>query len=302
MLFEGWALQFTDGWKNHPFHSANNMNGIEADLNGDGIGAEFNLLNATEAGRRIRELQEEYVRHVIDTVNDLDNVLYEICNESHGQSTEWQYQMIRFVKEYEARKPKQHPVGMTFQYKGGTNEVLFNSPADWISPNPGDAKQSYRDEPCATCTTKVVVNDTDHLWGHTGGDNIWVWRSFTRGLNVLFMEEILPSPTWQDSARQAMGQVLRWAARVNLAAMRPEQSLSTTGYCLADRGREYLVFQSNKGEFNVNLKEAAGTFSVTWFNVNMNRETTAKSVEGGAARTFTTPFPGPAVLYLKRAE
>ncbi len=302
MLFEGWALQFTDGWKNHPFHSPNNINGIEADLNGDGIGAEFNLLNETEAGRRIRELQEEYVRHVVDTVNDLDNVLYEICNESHGQSTEWQYQMIRFVKEYEARKPKQHPVGMTFQYKGGTNEILFNSPADWISPNPGDAKQSYRDEPCATCTTKVVVNDTDHLWGHTGGDNIWVWRSFTRGLNALFMEEILPSPTWQDSARQAMGQVLRWAARVNLAAMRPEQSLSTTGYCLADRGREYLVFQSNKGEFNVNLKEAAGTFSVTWFNVNMDRETTAKSVEGGAARTFTTPFPGPAVLYLKRAE
>jgi len=302
MLFEGWALQFTDGWKNHPFHSANNINGIEADLNGDGIGTEFNLLNTTEGGLRIRELQEQYVRHVVDTVNDLDNVLYEICNESHGQSTEWQHQMIRFVKEYEARKPKQHPVGMTFQYKGGTNEILFNSPADWISPNPGDAKQSYRDEPCANCSTKVVVNDTDHLWGHTGGDSIWVWRSFTRGLNVLFMEEILPSPTWQDSARQAMGQVLRWAARVNLAAMRPEQSLSTTGYCLADRGREYLVFQSNKGEFNVNLKEAAGTFSVTWFNVNMNRETTAKSVEGGAARTFTTPFPGPAVLYLKRAE
>jgi hypothetical protein len=49
----------------------------------------------------------------------------------------------------------------------------------------------------------------DHLWGHTGGDNIWVWKSFMRGLNVLLMEELLPSPTWQDSARQAMGQVRR---------------------------------------------------------------------------------------------
>ena len=57
------------------------------------------------------------------------------------------------------------------------------------------------------------MNDTDHLWGHTGGDNIWVWRSFTRGLNVLFMEELLPSPTWQDSARTAMGQVRRYADR-----------------------------------------------------------------------------------------
>jgi len=302
MLFEGWELQFTDGWENHPFHSPNNVNGIEADLNGDGSGIEFNTVTAGEAGRRVQELQEAYVRQVIDTVNGFDNVLYEICNEAHVNSTEWQYHMIRFVKDHEARKPKQHPVGMTFQYKGGSNETLFNSPADWISPNPGDAKQSYRDEPCSSCTTKVVVNDTDHLWGHTGGDSIWVWRSFTRGLNVLFMEEILASPTWQDSARQAMGQVLRWARRVDLAAMKPEESLSTTRYCLASRGNEYLVFQSNKGEFNVDLSNAPGRFQVVWFNVNLDREMAGKAVEGGSTRTFTTPFPGPAVLYLRRAE
>lgn len=301
MLFEGWALQFTDGWENHPFHAPNNVNGVEADLNGDGIGLEYTTLEASEAGRRVREMQEAYVRKVVDTVSDLDNVLYEICNESHPQSTDWQYTMIRFVKAYEAQKGQQHPVGMTFQYRGGTNVTLFNSPADWISPNPGDQKQNYRDEPCASCTTKVVVNDTDHLWGHTGGDNIWVWRSFTRGLNVLFMEEILPSPTWQDSARQAIGQVVRWARRVDLAAMKPEQSLSTTGYCLASRGTEYLVFQSNKGEFNVDLGDAPGRFQAKWFDVNLDREIPGKLVEGGSTRTFTTPFPGPAVLHLKRA-
>ncbi len=174
MLFEGWALQFTDGWKHHPFHAANNVNGIEADANGDGKGVEFNTLAAGSVGRRVLELQESYLRKVIDTVNDLDNVLYEICNESSPDSTEWQYYIIRFVKEYEWRKPKQHPVGMTFQYRGGANAVLYHSPADWISPNPGDASQSYIDNPCANCTTKVVINDTDHLWGHTGGDNVWV--------------------------------------------------------------------------------------------------------------------------------
>ena len=67
------------------------------------------------------------------------------------------------------------------------------------------------------------MSDTDHLWGHTGGDSLWVWKSFMRGLNVLFMEELLPSPTWQDSARVAMGQVRRFADRMNLAAMKPEE-------------------------------------------------------------------------------
>jgi hypothetical protein len=296
MLFEGWELQFSDAWECHPFNGANNVNGVE------GGALAYNTLVDTAMGKRVRELQEAYIRKVIDTVNDLDNVLYEVCNEAHGDSTEWQYHIIRFVKEYEKGKPKQHPVGMTFQYKGGTNANLYNSPADWISPNPGDSSQNYVENPCANCTTKVVVSDTDHLWGHTGGDNIWVWKSFTRGLNVLFMEELLPPPTWQDSARSAMGQALRYAATMNLAAMTPEEKLSATRYCLAQRGREYLVFQSNKGEFTLNLTDAPGTFSVEWLNINEDRTVPAKSVDGGAVRTFRTPFPGPAALHLKRAN
>lgn len=302
MLFEGWEIQFTDGWRHHPFHAANNVNGVEADANGDGSGLEYNTLNETAMGRRVQELQEAYIRKVVDTVNDLDNVLYEVCNEAFGDSTGWQYHIIRFVKDYESRKPKQHPVGMTFQYKGGTNAILYESPADWISPNPGDQTQNYREDPCSNCTTKVVVNDTDHLWGHTGGDNVWVWKSFTRGLNVLFMEELLPSPTWQDSARQAMGQVRRYARKMNLAAVTPNEKLSATSYCLANRGHEYLVFQSNKGEFTVDLTDASGTFTVEWLNINADRTITGKPVAGGATRTFTTPFPGPAALYLKRAD
>jgi hypothetical protein len=247
-------------------------------------------------------LQEAYVRQVVDTVNDLDNVLYEICNEAHGGSTAWQYHLIRFLKDYEAGKPRQHPVGMTFQYRGGSNAVLNESPADWISPNPGDAKENYRVDPCATCSPKVVVSDTDHLWGQTGGDNIWVWKSFTRGLNVLLMEGMLPSPTWQDSARSAMGQVRRVAERVQLATMKPEPALSDTRYCLADRGREYLVFQHDKGEFTLDLSDAAGKFQAEWLDVNAARMVPAKPVIGGATRRFTTPFPGPAVLYLRRID
>jgi hypothetical protein len=98
------------GWLDpSPFHAPNNVNGVEGDLNGDGRGLEYNTLIPDDAGRRVREIQEAYVRKVIDTVNDLDNVLYEICNEAHGDSTEWQYHLIRFVKDYESRQPKQHP-------------------------------------------------------------------------------------------------------------------------------------------------------------------------------------------------
>ncbi len=66
-----------------PFNSKNNINGIDGDSNGDGIGTEIDTL----ANPAVTRIQEHYVRKVIDTVNDLDNVLYEICNEAGPYST-----------------------------------------------------------------------------------------------------------------------------------------------------------------------------------------------------------------------
>lgn len=295
MLFEGWEAQFTDAWVCHPFNLDNNVNGID----GDALG--YYTLQNTAMGRKVRALQEAYVRKVIDTAGGLDNVLYEICNESGPFSTAWQYHLIQFVKRYEAGKPKQHPVGMTVEYADGNNRAVFNSPADWVSPNYGGADENYRDNPSGAYRGKVIVNDTDHLGGHTGGDAVWVWKSFCRGLNVLFMEELTPSPAWQDSARDGMKQTRDYAAKIDLAAMTPAGELAETGYCLAARGREYLVFQpGNKGEFWINLGDAPGTFAVEWLNVSTGTVAPGKAVEGGGRRTLTTPFGGSAAAYLKR--
>ena len=301
MLFEGWEMQFVDAWTAHPYNPNNNINGVDADTNHDGRALEYYTLSPTSEGRRVLELQKAYIRKVIDTVNDLDNVLYEICNEAGAYATPWQYHLIDFIHEYESGKPKQHPAGMTFEYPGGANRELFNSPADWISPNNGAATDTYLDNPPANFTNKVVVSDTDHLCGHTCGDNIWVWKSFTRGLNVLFMEELTPSPVWHDSARVAMGQTRQWADKIGLAEMTPHDAFASTGYCLANPGHEYLVFQpGGRGEFSVNLSDAAGSLTVEWFDVNGGKTIPGKNAEGGARRAFVTPFPGPAVLYLKR--
>lgn len=300
MLFEGFELQFYDAWKCHPFNRDNNINGIDGDANGDGRGPEYNTLVDTAMGRQVLALQEAYVRKAVDTVDDLDNVLYEVCNEAGPYSKQWQYHFIQYVKAYESGKAKQHPVGMTFMYKGGTNGDLFNSPADWISPNTGDPLASYLDNPPSKYMGKVIVNDTDHLCGHTCGDAVWVWKSFCRGLNVLFMEELPPSPIWQDSAREAMGQTRRYADRINLAGMTPRDDLASVHYCLAKPGSEYLVFQpGGNGEFTVDLRAGAGPYSVEWFSVNTGRTSHGPPVHGGGITRFSTPFGGPGVLYLK---
>ena len=300
MLFEGHCLQFADeGREFHPFHPDNNINGI---------GWKDWKDYYTLANPKILELQEAYVRKVIDTVNDLDNVLYEICNEAGGYSTEWQYHMIRFVKAYEAKKRKQHPVGMTFQYQGGTNANLFNSPADWISPNP---EGGYRDDPPPNDGRKVVLNDTDHLWGE-GGNPQWVWKTFTRGHYPLFMDRIVAltskTVTWAgrkgedipgaEEIRKAMGVTRKVAERVDLATMLPLPDIASTRYCLAEPGRQYIVYAPSGGEVTVNLTNAKGKFKAGWVHPIEGTTKSVGIVEGGTLRTLKPPFEGDAVLLL----
>lgn len=298
MLFEGWAMQHIDGgWKQHPFCPQNNINGINGDANGDGKGLEVHEL-VVDA---VTDIQKAYIRKVIDTVNGLDNVLYEISNENHPESTQWQYAMIRYIHEYEKGKPMQHPVGMTFQYKGGANQTLFDSPADWISPN---HEGGYRDNPPANDGRKVILTDTDHLWG-IGGNQAWVWKSVTRGLNPLFMDPydgvVLGKkfdPNFEQ-VRCSLGYARRYTQRMDLNKCKP----AATGYCLVNPGRQYLVYQPTAG-YPIKLKLNSREYSFEWFDPSSGKAVTTGKIRGEEKKetTFSNPVKSDAVLYVYLAD
>jgi len=317
MLFEGHGLHGSDKpwcWNGHPFCKDNNVNGIDGDPNGDGRGLEYQTLDVPG----IWPLQENYVRRVIEAVGDLDNVLYEVTNESGAYSTEWQYKVIRLVKDEEKKRLKQHPVGMTFQYcrdktQRGTNQALFDSPADWISPSPDDG---YRDAPPAADGRKVIITDTDHLWG-IGGDDIWVWKAFCRGQNPIFMDPYHQAPdggtskTWTDHLGQprktdpkwdpirlAMGRTLDLAKRLDLRKAEPHPELASSRYCLAEPGHYYLVYSPAGGTITVDLRNAVGDVTASWHHPVSGDDPPQFSVEGGERQQLEAPFEGPVVLLL----
>jgi hypothetical protein len=294
MLFEGWAMQNIEGgWKLHPFNQQNNVNSVDGDSNGDGKGLEVYEL----AVNAVTDIQKAYIRKVIDTVNDLDNVLYEISNENHPESTQWQYAMIRYIHQYEKAKPAQHPVGMTFQYKGGANQTLFDSPAEWVSPNP---EGGYRDNPPANNGKKVILNDTDHLWG-IGGNQAWVWKSVTRGLNPIFMDPydgiVLGSrfDTKFEPIRHSMGYALKFAQRMDLNKCEP----AVKDYCLSNPGIQYIVYQPTAGD-PVKLKLAPREYSFEWFDPGSGKTINTGIIRGdeNIETTFSNPADADAVLYV----
>jgi hypothetical protein len=313
MLFNGYELQFETNPKDgDPYRDSNNINHVDCPA--------WCPTDSSQMPDEVWNIEKAYMRKVVDTVNDLDNVLYEVSNESGSPfSDAWQANVISYVKQYEATKPKQHPVGMTFQWKGGSDLTLYKSAADWISPGshvpPSDG-------------TKVIINDTDHAYGagelkHDGalGQRRWVWENFTSGNNVAFMDPYLvvwpgrnapPGSTadpyvglkpdnFYAPIRDAMGMTLTFAHRMNLVAMTPQPSLTSTHFCLADPGREYLVYQPYSGPFSV--KVAAGAYQYEWLDPSTNRiaASGALSVSNGE-HSFQPAFTGDAVLSLHIAS
>ena len=313
MLFGG-SYECRGGWQGNPFHAQNNINGVDGDLSGEGEGTESHTLEAPSVTR----LQEAYVRKVIDTVNDLDNVLYEISNEGEESSQQWQYHLIRFIHEYEAGKPKQHPVGMTAIGSGDaeSNTVLSAGPAEWISPHTF-AWGGVDNVPVAD-GGKVSLLDSDHwfvkdIYNHPAFGRDWVWRAFCRGHNPILMEHLSPLsfvdheyPLTNDDAgyiasREAMGRTRRFAERMNLAAMTPSPDLASSGYCLADPGKEYLVYLPEGGAVMVDLSAATSELNVEWFDVENDKTVTMDPVAGGGKREVRPPFTGAAALYLSNS-
>lgn len=326
IFFDGWCLRTQPSfWAGNLFNEANNINGINGDPNADGRGLEVQMLKVDA----ITDLQKAYLRKVIDAVNDLDNVLYEISNESLylPEAVKWQVEMIKDINEYQAKKPKQHPVGMTnlvassAKDRTASNDALFASPADWVSPGltvfgPGDP---YSINPPATNGKKVEILDTDHTWNNAcmtrtnklRADHAWVWKSFLRGYNPIYMDPIdlaRPDGVMEYAkanayaivlARPAMGHTRAYAERMNLAAMTPRNDLASTQYCLANPGKEYLIYLPDGDEATVDLVASKTPLAVEWFNPRMGEKRAGDKVDGGAQRPFKAPFDGDAVLYLR---
>jgi hypothetical protein len=305
----------TDGF---PFSGTNNINGID---DGGGIKA-----IAMTSPNKITDIQDAYVRKMINTVNDLPNVLWIVSQEAPSESVWWNNHMISLVRTYETSKPMQHPIGYGSLIGMNNDSVITNSDADWIAP-------MSKISPTITIGTgnparKVNINDSDHsyweIWKDSPQTNRnYFWINFTQGNQTLFMDPYLvyyprenrnlpdspangigkkPDIRWEN-VRNTMGYIREYADRMNLAAMTPQNNLSSTGHVLANTRQpnpELLVYAPSGGLFTVNLSGLKGKFTVEWMNPATGIKTAAENLNGDGVRSLTPPFNGDAVLYLRQ--
>jgi hypothetical protein len=300
-----------DPWPGHPYNLRNNINAFDGERGGT---------STVDLDRpEVRAMQAAYMRKVIDTVNDLDNVLYEAVGE--GGRRDWDWWVVEFVHNYEASKGKKHPVGLTGGGAESLQEMLA-SPADWVGAGWNDGP--FKTDPPAWDGRKVSILDTDHIWGH-GGTASWAWKSFLRGHNTWLMDPWMPLPghpcgevnwmarpgyssrdlnrrdhwTWEP-VRMAMGNARALALRINLMSMVPHDELASTRYCLANPGWEYLIYLPEGDEVTVDLSAVSGDLAVEWMHPVEGTIVRGGSVSGGRKVGFAVPFGGAAILHARK--
>ena len=213
-LFTGEFLNaFRCSRDGYPFTGANNVNGID---DGGGIGS----ITMTSPNA-VTEIQDAYVDKVVDTLNDLPNVLWIVSEESPASSKWWNDHLIAHVRSYEQGKRLQHPIGYAVQgfdqpdfirrafdvfrrlfdvgFHGDSqsaiaDSAIYNSNADWVAP-------STRVSPTNSCGSgvppcKVNINDSDHsyfgMWNDSAEQNrAYVWKNLLSGNHVVFMDPFL---------------------------------------------------------------------------------------------------------------
>ena len=102
-----------------------------------------------------------------------------------------------------------------------------------------------------------------------------------------------------------MGDTLRYAEKMNLIEMEPRGDLTSTGFALANPGREYLILQPRSTPEAFTVTVEARTYTIEWFSVEERKTQHAAEITAASSGdlTFRPPFAaGPAVLYLETSR
>jgi len=288
----------TDGYE---FTGTNNINGVDDGYTSGSGGTNSVTMTGANA---ISGYQDTYVKKVLDTLNDLPNVIYEVAEEQPaGSATWWFPHVITLVRSYEATKPLQHPVGIgSMNATAPSDSTLYSSGADWIAPTINtNFSNQFPSNVAVNNQGKVVINDSDHSLGYKSFLNTdgsvqdqnlrgYIWENITQGAEgLIFMDPYVIywqgspvrntclSPAHQvctggvdakyDKFRTSMGLAQQYVnGKMDLLKATPQGSLSSTGFCLADNA-------ATGAEYLV-YAPSGGTFTV-----NLGATTRALNVE-----------------------
>lgn len=299
------------GFARHYFGNGNHINKDlidDVDRNHDGDGTDSNEFydvaalkgHAVDSQRsNVAKLQKKYVDKIIKIAGDYDNVFFEVGNEVLAK--DWVQYWVEYIKSkssipvtvpsesYNEDQPGVDGVAYhRIQYAHGTNyNILVGLDSD------GDADSYDQADP--------EVNRKG------------AWKTFTTGHSILgnYAETIIRKPVgdgfvYSNDPRLSkqftyFGYLQKFIteSKFKFELAKYNTQVSSSLYCMADVGKQYVVYLEIDHACTVNLIDYAYKFRVRWFNSKTGEFSVSTKINGGRMQSFVAPS-GFDVLFLDK--
>jgi len=324
-----------DGWTKtrfagHPFNAAN---GGPLSVNSDYVTlADYNNeMPATyNSGwtwqQKNQYFQERFVDHLVQTVANFSNVIFEIFNEGEWYNqTNLRAHQVHFLKFIKARRSTLLTMvdddsvsGANFlgetncdiisSHQPANNWSAYSTTAGYFSPFSvlyagSPAKPQFFSEPVPEWVGDSTLIDPMMrvMWG-----TVMAAGGFVCQNDASFGMDPYSLITSKAAERDTMYDRIGYCASffnnsgLNIGRMTPNGALASTGVCLANAGTEYAVYSQSGSSVTVNLSATTGkTLNCRFYNPRTGVFGTAFQTAGGSsAQSFAKPDSSDWVLHL----
>ena len=306
-----------DRWKFHPFNADNNINNIPGMPGGTGPGtAAF----YDPDNKPLMALQDALIKRLLDeTAERFGHIIYEIGNEINWrreipQAAEWQAHWIKVFRDYE----RKHGVKRLLS-NDTRSELLQAGVEDWdIINHHGTLGHNVKKTPLEElpgllyerinehfakykrpiinsrpCSDPDRVNYPDIVSEEKG--RVLYWSYFTSGGHIIGFRTTRESWKGGLAAEHIIQNLRKFIDETEFWECEPRRDLILKGdaLCLANAGKEYVVYLPEGGSVEVNLKDVAAEtrLAVRQYDPRTGEFKSLQSAEGKKVE-FTLPTSG----------
>jgi PKD repeat protein len=321
-IHDGWTKTRFDG---HPFNQAVggplSVNSQYVELHDYNAEMPTTYNSAWTRQQKHQFFLERFCDRIIQATADQPNVMYEMFNEGEWyDQTNLRAFQVHFLNFFKARTPRvtmvndDHIGGADFRGEVNCDVISWHRP-NWSSTTSAaegfnyyvpafagsPVKPFFFSEPVPEYQGDSSLHDAIMrlMWGTAlAGAGFVVQNDASFGFDP--NASMAAEAADRDIVLDREGHCARFfgASGVEFWTMVPNGSLSSTGVCLAEPGREYIVYSQSGSAFTLNMSAGTGTFNCRFYNPRSGQFGTSFQRSGGATESFTKPDSGDWVLHV----
>lgn len=321
---EVWATfdYYRDNWERNPFNPKNNVNytaeesGLPTEVTTHPTRTENDFFRSPPDAKNLEvalHYQRRFVEKILSYSFAHDHVLYCMDNET-SVTRKWGAYWAAFIRQKASEAGKQvetTDMWDPWDLSDEMHNAIFDHPELYsfvdISQNNHQKGQTHydnalkrrrslRDRPRPLTNTKIYGADTGRF-GTTRDGVERFWRNIFGGHAAARFHRPESGNGLGELAQRMIRSAREVTGAFDLFRSEPSNDLlsdreENEAFCLAIPGSQYAVYFPSAGEVTLDAREAGGTLSQRWYDIDRGNWLPAEEARGAGSLTLKTPGPG----------